>query len=212
LILTSDHPAGELRRGICFDTASPAQTHAPVDRQVELIPGSHGFGVFPYVVTDRFGIAIAEPEGGTWHEASAASGDIVIFSGFIVHRGTPNLTSDYRLSIDFRYQPSSEPVCEPYFSKTAVVVDQEWSDVCAEFVDPSILNSIVNVTRILQPYNLDYIRQRERLVLQHGQQNDPRVISALRKVAARGTTTKSRDEATDLLSRMTIIEAKKNPR
>ena len=30
LILTTDHPAGELKWGIRFDTADPAEHHAPI--------------------------------------------------------------------------------------------------------------------------------------------------------------------------------------
>ena len=33
LILTTDHPAGVLKWGIRFDTAAPAEHHAPIDRQ-----------------------------------------------------------------------------------------------------------------------------------------------------------------------------------
>lgn len=48
-----------------------------------------------------------------WATTDYRIGDVIVFHSFVVHKALPNLTDDrIRLSVDFRYQPVSEPVTE----------------------------------------------------------------------------------------------------
>jgi ectoine hydroxylase-related dioxygenase (phytanoyl-CoA dioxygenase family) len=43
--------------------------------------------------------------------APLAAGDAILFNCLTVHRALPNVTPDrVRISVDFRYQPASEPI------------------------------------------------------------------------------------------------------
>lgn len=91
---------------------------------LEVLPGSHRFGVLPVrsaygagglgVETDGLGLAWA---GGDFH-----CGDVLLFHSLCVHRATDNMTPDrVRLSVDYRYQGVSQPVTEgsllPHFNR-----------------------------------------------------------------------------------------------
>lgn len=91
---------------------------------LEVLPGSHRFGVLPVrsaygagglgVETDSLGLEWA---GGDLH-----NGDVLLFQSLCVHRGINNNTPDrVRLSVDYRYQGVSRPVTEssllPHFNR-----------------------------------------------------------------------------------------------
>ena len=52
--------------------------------------------------------------GLEWAGGEFRCGDALLFQSLCVHRGTHNLTPDrVRLSVDYRYQPASQPVVRP---------------------------------------------------------------------------------------------------
>jgi hypothetical protein len=77
--------------------------------------GTHRQGVYPHHISlgaGGMGIDPAElPD--RWHTADYRAGDVLLFHSHMVHRALPNLTPDrLRLSVDFRYQPLSQPIAE----------------------------------------------------------------------------------------------------
>jgi ectoine hydroxylase-related dioxygenase (phytanoyl-CoA dioxygenase family) len=73
---------------------------------IAVLPGSHRFG---FRAHHRQGIDL--PVGVSWAASPLSPGDAVLFNALTVHRALPNTTPDrIRLSVDYRYQPSSEPI------------------------------------------------------------------------------------------------------
>ncbi|MCC6850402.1 MAG: phytanoyl-CoA dioxygenase family protein [Deltaproteobacteria bacterium] len=73
-----------------------------------VIPGSHRDGLLPHVARDRRGPEVAVPADACWASSPMRAGDVVLVDCFTIHCGLPNATRDrVRLSVDFRYQPST---------------------------------------------------------------------------------------------------------
>jgi ectoine hydroxylase-related dioxygenase (phytanoyl-CoA dioxygenase family) len=77
---------------------------------VAILEGSHKFGELPVQRKD-WGTAAVPPEGLRWLSSDMMCGDVLFFSNLTVHQSMPNQTDrEIRLSVDYRYQPLSEPV------------------------------------------------------------------------------------------------------
>ena len=82
---------------------------------VEVLAGSHRSGVLPVRAAYGAGGLGVETDhlGLEWHSGPFRTGDVLLFHSHSVHRGRDNRTPDQlRLSVDYRYQPISEPVTE----------------------------------------------------------------------------------------------------
>jgi hypothetical protein len=89
-----------------------------------VLAGSHRVGVLPvHPASGAGGVGVAtEDLGLTWVSESFRLGDALLFHSHTVHRALDNGTPDrLRLSVDYRYQPLSEPVTEgslkPHFNR-----------------------------------------------------------------------------------------------
>ncbi len=63
----------------------------------------------PLLVTEKF--------GGKWATTEYGAGDVLIFGMFLMHCSLENMTNQYRLSVDTRYQSASEKVDERWIGK-----------------------------------------------------------------------------------------------
>lgn len=88
--------------------------------------GSHKFGVLPLKPSPGAGrwtvIYNDEVEKQRWISSDFCVGDFVVFSSKTIHKARKNLSKDrFRLSVDYRYQGQSEPICErslqPHFRR-----------------------------------------------------------------------------------------------
>ena len=55
---------------------------------------------------------IAREFGGQWATTEFVAGDVVVFGMHTMHASTTNLTSQFRLSCDVRFQPVQDSVDE----------------------------------------------------------------------------------------------------
>jgi ectoine hydroxylase-related dioxygenase (phytanoyl-CoA dioxygenase family) len=90
-----------------------ALTETPLDLgPLAVLPGSHLSGLLPHAGhgVGRQGVSVAgDPQ---FAAAPLAAGDAILFNCLTVHCALPNVTRDrVRLSVDYRYQPASEPIC-----------------------------------------------------------------------------------------------------
>ena len=101
-----------------------------------VLPGTHVHGMYPvYRSLGAGGHRIdtdAECPQIAWHGSDFKAGDVLLFHSLTVHKALPNLTEDtIRLSLDYRYQPLSEPVVEgsllPHYGQ------QTWEQIYAEW-------------------------------------------------------------------------------
>ena len=75
--------------------------------------GSHRRGVLEFRPSlGAGGMEVTDPLEGTWANSPFARGDVLFFHSMCVHRGTPNVARNLRMSVDARYQRLSDPVHE----------------------------------------------------------------------------------------------------
>ena len=75
--------------------------------------GSHRGGIYDVrPALGAGGLEVVEPFEGRWRHSPMRMGDVLIHHCMGVHRGVPNRSASLRMSVDARYQPRSEPVCE----------------------------------------------------------------------------------------------------
>jgi hypothetical protein len=91
---------------------------------LEVLAGSHRLGVQPvHAAPGAGGLGIATEELGlAWAGGDFRAGDVLLFHSLCIHRGRDNHTPDrVRLSVDYRYQPASQPVTThsllPHFNR-----------------------------------------------------------------------------------------------
>jgi hypothetical protein len=99
---------------------------------VEVLPESHRHGVLPPHRADGAGGLGVDTDdlGLEWTGGDFRCGDVLLFQSLCVHRGRHNLTADrVRLSVDYRYQPASQPVVAssllPHFNRLS------WDEIYA---------------------------------------------------------------------------------
>jgi hypothetical protein len=106
---------------------------------LEVLPGSHRFGVLP--VRSAYGAGGLGVETDQleleWAGGDFACGDVLLFQSLCVHRATNNRTPDrVRLSVDYRYQGVSQPVVEssllPHFNRLP------WDEIYQGWQDPAL--------------------------------------------------------------------------
>ncbi len=96
-------------------------------------------------------LEISESFEGQEHSGTVHEGDAVVFTAFAPHRALPNRSERIRLSLDFRFQPLSDPGTDLVFGDFCPAVDQSWEAIYAGS----------NI-----PPELQYYWRRERLALQ----------------------------------------------
>ncbi|MDG4765248.1 phytanoyl-CoA dioxygenase family protein [Solwaraspora sp. WMMD406] len=78
-----------------------------------LIPGSHLAGFQPVDAATGGSRPIylpVAPDDPRWASARYAPGDVVVFHSLTVHGAQANRSDRFRLSVDLRYQPSTDPM------------------------------------------------------------------------------------------------------
>ena len=87
-------------------------TDAPLELgPLAVLPGSHMNGLLPHDGQGAGRQGVRVPADLQFAAAPLAAGDAILFNCLTVHRALPNVTRDrVRLSVDYRYQPASEPI------------------------------------------------------------------------------------------------------
>jgi ectoine hydroxylase-related dioxygenase (phytanoyl-CoA dioxygenase family) len=98
--------------------------------------GSHLLGRRPYLAVRGARVLPCDASDltGAWSTATFCAGDALVFHCMSVHRALPNLTGSVRLSVDFRCQAASEPVCELTVREDPT---QTWDDLYATLPERS---------------------------------------------------------------------------
>lgn len=87
-------------------------TDMPLDLgPLAVLPGSHLRGLLPHHGEGAGRQTVPVSDDGEFAAAPLAAGDAILFNCLTVHCALPNLTRNrVRLSVDYRYQPASEPI------------------------------------------------------------------------------------------------------
>ncbi|MFM7225877.1 MAG: phytanoyl-CoA dioxygenase family protein [Actinomycetota bacterium] len=95
-----------------FTVWMPLRACEPDSGALRILVGSHADGPQPHVARDAVagsGVDV-DDDDPRWAGTAFAPGDVVIFHSLTVHGGLPNRSSRWRLSADYRFQSTSDPV------------------------------------------------------------------------------------------------------
>ncbi|MBE7424949.1 MAG: phytanoyl-CoA dioxygenase family protein [Ideonella sp.] len=89
-----------------------ALSDAPLELgPLAVLPGSHRAGLLPHGGEGAGRQGVHVPDASEFAAAPLVAGDSILLNCLTVHCALPNLTRDrVRVSVDYRYQPASEPI------------------------------------------------------------------------------------------------------
>ncbi len=163
--------------------------------------GSQRDGVRPMV--PAFGTGGSQIEGipdSAWRSGPFTKGDIVIFNSLTVHRGLPNLTKYFRMSMDFRFQSASEPIGERSLDLSSGSLT--WESLYSGWEDTSRAYFWRDRDLDVVPFDNKYEEQRNAIAIEFAERGDPRSISSLQRMAVHDPDEANRERATELLRQL----------
>lgn len=81
------------------------------DYPLEVVPGSHRLGLLPSTTDDPFGhrvVGPAVPDEHTFRPVTLGRGDLLVFSGFLVHRTGAQGRDLVRIALNYRFNNAAE--------------------------------------------------------------------------------------------------------
>lgn len=105
---------------------------------LRLVPGSHINGFLPTIFNPT-GTRPIYVDGANfnakWATAPYRPGDLVVFHSLTVHCGGPNMSNNFRLSVDARYQSIKDPLREEFAYPHGWPNTPDWDELCAGWTD-----------------------------------------------------------------------------
>lgn len=103
------------------------------DGALEFAAGTHHGPLYPRVAL----VGPSPTDGFHWIRPSYEPGDVLLFDALTVHRARANRGNRFRLSMDFRMQPLSEPVCDESIA-SCYVNGISWEKIYSQIFDNRI--------------------------------------------------------------------------
>ena len=107
---------------------------------------------------------------------------MVIFNSLTVHRGMPNRSDQVRLSVDFRYQPRSEPMYEINLEPHRGVA--EWDELYAGWTREEIKYYWKAHDLEVVPFDMQYYEPRDAMAFDMAARGDGWAKSALQRIVS----------------------------
>jgi hypothetical protein len=175
---------------------------APCDPEsgvLALVPGSHSSGLLPLRLSGTpIGWEADFDDVGEIHAGEMHPGDALIFSAFTVHRGTPNAVERFRLSVDCRYQPITDPISQ--YCLDLVGAGFGWGDVYRNWVHTDLRFYWRDQSVHSVPFDTQWEDWRDEAALEAGRRGDPVARKALELAVRFSEWLEVREEAAALLN------------
>ena len=107
----------------------PLESYEPISGTLAFASKRHREGIFDVGISDRNIFEITENYSSDEVIGAVNKGDILLFTAFTPHRSLPNKSSRLRISIDFRFQPISDPVSNMFVSDWNPIANCSWDDI-----------------------------------------------------------------------------------
>ena len=117
-----------------------------------------------------------------WRHTPYQTGDVVVFNSLTVHRGLPNRSDRMRLSIDFRYQPLSEPMCEINLKPHRGAA--EWDELYAGWAREDLKYYWKEHDLNVVPFDKKFYERRDLMAFEMATRGDGRAKSALQRIVS----------------------------
>jgi len=143
--------------------------------------GSHKGGI--YDVRPALGagaLEVVENFDRQWRYSPMAMGDVLIHHCMGVHRGVPNRSQSLRLSVDARYQPVSEPVCEDALYPHRKFAT--WDEIYAGWTDSALKYYWEEMDLEIAPFDFSHYEKRDRVAFEMAERGDHRARGVLQRI------------------------------
>lgn len=164
--------------------------------------GTHKLGLLD--LRPALGAGALETVGdfeGLWRWSPFRAGDVLIHNCLTVHRGVPNRSKDrMRLSIDYRFQPVSEPMCEQNLKPHRAMAT--WEELYRGWPDDGLKYYWRKYDLKLTPFDWSYYEKRDRLAFEMAEAGDVRARSALQRIVSNDPSPEKRERARAALARL----------
>ena len=162
--------------------------------------GSHRDGLLPFRPSlGAGGLEVTGDFAGRWHGGAFRAGDVLVHNCLTVHRALPNRSGDrMRLSVDFRFQPVSEPICAQNVEPLRNMAT--WDELYRDWPDDDLKYYWRRHDLRLVPFDWSHYRRRDEMAFAMAEAGDVRARSALQRVAANDPEPARRERAAAALA------------
>ena len=168
--------------------------------------GSHKLGLLDLrPALGAGGLEVVADGRFDWRHSPYEAGDVVVFNSLTVHRGVPNRSDRVRLSIDFRYQPRSEPICEINLEPHRGVA--QWDELYAGWTREDLKYYWKEHDLDVVPFDMQYYERRDRMAFDMAARGDGRAKSALQRIVSNDPDVDKRARAQAALEALEALAA-----
>ena len=117
----------------------PLGSVASGEGRLAVLAGSHRLGPLPPIPQPNSGGGFwidTRKLGLQWHGGDYQPGDVLLFHSMTVHGAEENLSPRVRLSMDVRFQPVADPICDA--SMTPHLRAASWEQIYEGWQDPAL--------------------------------------------------------------------------
>ena len=138
-------------------------------------------GVLPIIpAMGAGGMAVLDKYQDQWRFNPLSSGDVIIFNCLTVHKGVPNHSKKLRISIDMRYQATSDTVCEDWLKPHRNLIS--WEELYKDWPDKKTQYYWRECRVKTVPFNDIYYEKRNKLAFQMSHQGDKNALATLKRI------------------------------
>ena len=145
--------------------------------------GSHRRGVLDLrPALGAGGLEVVSEDRLDWRHGAFQTGDVLVFNCLTVHRGVPNRSDRMRLSVDFRYQPQTEPMCEVNLTPHRDVAP--WDVLYEGWTREELKYYWKRHELEVVPFDMQYYERRDHMAFEMAARGDARAKSALQRIVS----------------------------
>lgn len=175
-----------------------------------VVRGSHRDGVRESTLAyGTGGMEITDVREEDLRSQPFEAGDMLVFHSMTVHRGMPNRTDRFRLSMDFRFQPRSEPINE--LSLELNSGDLNWESLYAGWERRELAYFWRRGPLTTVPFDTSYEDARNEKAIEFARRGDRRAVSALQRMAVHDRSAERRELARRLLAQLEAPKGEGRP-
>ena len=148
-----------------------------------LAAGSHRRGVLDLrPALGAGGLEVLSADRLDWRHGTFQTGDVLVFNCLTVHRGVPNRSDRMRLSVDFRYQPQTEPMCEVNLTPHRDIAP--WDELYDGWTREELKYYWKRHELEVLPFDMQYYERRDLMAFEMAARGDARAKSALQRIVS----------------------------
>jgi ectoine hydroxylase-related dioxygenase (phytanoyl-CoA dioxygenase family) len=140
-----------------------------------------------------------------WVYSPTEIGDVLIHTSLTLHKGVPNRARSMRLSVDYRFQPVSEPICAVNLVPHRGM--RTWDDLYRGWTRTDLQHYWRRHDLKVVPFDMRFYEQRDRLAFEMADRGDPTARSALQRIVSNDPDPAKRERAREAMAKLAPVAA-----